>query len=115
MRRLFDVRALAKSLLTKPSAPSPRRSRKVSSARPSLEQLENRLVPAVPMPDHVVIVIEENHLFSEIIGNTAQAPYINSLAQQGASMSNHSGITHPSQPNYLALFSGSTQGVTDDN
>ena len=24
-------------------------------------------------------------------------------------------VTHPSEPNYLALFSGSTQGVTDDS
>jgi hypothetical protein len=68
---------------------------------------------SVPKPDHVVIVIEENHSYSEIIGNSA-APYINSLAQQGANFSNSFGVTHPSEPNYLALFSGSTQGVTDD-
>src|SRR5437667_12287490 len=37
----------------------------------------------VPRPDHVVIVIEENHSYDEIIGST-KAPYINSLAQQGA-------------------------------
>jgi hypothetical protein len=37
----------------------------------------------VPRPDHVVIVIEENHSYSEIIGSSA-APYINSLAVQGA-------------------------------
>jgi hypothetical protein len=80
-----------------------------------LEQLESRLVPSLlPQPAHVVLVIEENHGFSEIIGSPA-APYINSLAQQGALMTNSFALTHPSQPNYLDLFSGSNQGVTDDS
>ena len=68
----------------------------------------------VPVPDHVVIVVEENHSYAEIIGSAA-APYINSLAQQGALFTASHGVTHPSEPNYLALFSGSTQGVTDDS
>lgn len=68
----------------------------------------------LPRPDHVVVVMEENHAYSEIIGST-DAPYINSLAQQGASFTDSHAITHPSQPNYLALFSGSTQGVTSDD
>lgn len=66
-----------------------------------------------PRPDHVVIVIDENHGFSQIIGST-NAPYINSLTNLGALFTSSHGVTHPSQPNYLALFSGSTQGVTDD-
>jgi len=71
---------------------------------------------AIPIPtfDHIVIVVEENHGYSQIIGSSS-APYINSLASQGASITNSYGVTHPSQPNYLALFSGSTQGVTNDN
>jgi phosphoesterase family protein/fibronectin type III domain protein len=69
--------------------------------------------PTIPRPARVVIVIEENHSYARIIGNP-QAPYINSLAQQGASFTRSFAVTHPSQPNYLALFSGSTQGVTDD-
>ena len=68
----------------------------------------------VPRPDHVVIVIEENHSYSEIIGSSA-APYINSLAAQGALFTQSHATTHPSQPNYLHLFSGSNQGVTDDS
>jgi phosphatidylinositol-3-phosphatase len=67
----------------------------------------------VPKADHVVLVIEENHAYSEIIGKAA-APYINSLAGQGALFSASFAVAHPSEPNYLALFSGSTQGVTDD-
>ena len=68
----------------------------------------------LPRPDHVVIVMEENHAYSQIIGSSS-APYINALAQQGALFTNSSAITHPSQPNYVALFSGSTQGLTDDS
>lgn len=68
----------------------------------------------LPNPTHVVLVIEENHSASQIIGSS-NAPYINSLAQSGALFTNSSAITHPSEPNYLALFSGSTQGITDDS
>ncbi|MBV8799799.1 MAG: acid phosphatase [Alphaproteobacteria bacterium] len=69
---------------------------------------------SIPKPDHVVIVMEENHGYSEIIGSQS-APYINSLATQGALFTNSYAIGHPSQPNYLELFSGSNQGVTDDS
>jgi uncharacterized membrane protein len=65
-------------------------------------------------PDHVVIVMEENHSFSNIIGSSS-APFINSLAQQGALFTQSFAVEHPSQPNYLDLFSGSNQGVTDDS
>jgi len=68
----------------------------------------------VPTPDHVIIVMEENHSYSEIIGN-GQALYINTLADDGALFTQSFAITHPSQPNYLALFSGSTQGVNSDD
>jgi hypothetical protein len=64
-------------------------------------------------PAHTVIAIEENHSYSEIIGS-AGAPYINTLVGQGALLTNVSAIGHPSQPNYLAFFSGSTQGTTSD-
>ncbi len=73
-----------------------------------------RTTVTLPHPDHVVIVIEENHSYADIIGSP-NAPYINSLAQQGASFAHSYGVTHPSQPNYLALFSGSTQGLTSDD
>src|SRR5438105_1460968 len=84
-------------------------------ARLCLERLETRLLPAsLPQPAHVVLVIEENHSFSSIIGSPA-LPYINGLAQQGALMTNSFAIEHPSQPNYLDLFSGSNQGIGDDS
>ncbi len=67
----------------------------------------------VPRPDHVVIVMEENHAYSSIIG-AAAAPYINSLAAGGASFTDAHGVEHPSQPNYLDIFAGSNQGITND-
>lgn len=62
---------------------------------------------------HVVIVVEENKPASSIIGNPA-APYLNSLAQSSAQASHYSAVTHPSLPNYLALTSGTTAGITTD-
>jgi len=75
-------------------------------SRPAVAQL--------PQFDHVVVVVMENHSFSQIIGN-ANAPYINGLAEQNANFTQSFAIEHPSQPNYLDLFSGSNQGVTDDS
>jgi hypothetical protein len=80
----------------------------------SLPAQAQALPPQLPVPDHIVIVMEENHGYSQIIGSP-NAPYINSLAAQGASFTNSHALTHPSQPNYLDLFSGSNQGVTDDS
>ena len=68
---------------------------------------------AVPEPAHTVVVVLENHSYTDIVGNPA-APFINSLARRGALFTSSYAVTHPSEPNYLALFSGSTQGVTDD-
>jgi acid phosphatase len=69
---------------------------------------------SVPRPEHIVVVLEENHAYSQIIGSS-DAPYINTLASEGALFTQSYAITHPSQPNYLALFSGSTQGLTSDS
>lgn len=69
---------------------------------------------ALPQPSHVVIVIEENRAQAHIIGNSS-APFINALAAGGANMAQSFAETHPSEPNYLALFAGSTLGVTSDS
>ena len=55
----------------------------------------------------------ENHSFNDIIGNP-QAPYINKLAKENLLFTNSYAVTHPSEPNYLALYSGSTHGLTSD-
>lgn len=98
-----------------------RRTAQQRRRRPVVEGLEPRaLLSAVAQPAHVVIVMEENHDYSQIIGpagsqNQMNAPYINSLAQQGALMTDSTAIEHPSQPNYLDLFSGSNQGMQGAN
>ena len=69
----------------------------------------------VPRYDHVVVVMEENHSYSEIIGPSTGAPYINNtLAAGGALFTQSFAIEHPSEPNYLDIFSGSNQGITTD-
>ncbi|MET4803980.1 alkaline phosphatase family protein [Bradyrhizobium sp. LB11.1] len=68
----------------------------------------------VPKYSHIVVVVEENHNYDQIAGNS-QAPYINSLMAGGASLTNMTAEAHPSQANYFALYGGSTFGVTDDN
>jgi hypothetical protein len=70
---------------------------------------------APPRYDHVVIVVEENRTEGQIIGDLANAPYLTSLASGGVALGSMFAIEHPSQPNYLQLFSGSNQGVLDDN
>ncbi len=63
------------------------------------------------MYDHVVIVIEENKDFDQIIGSS-NAPYINGvLRKEGATLTKMFGEEHHSQGNYFWLFSGSNQGV----
>ena len=84
----------------------------------------NGLRAQLPAFDHIVIVIEENHSFGDIIGNSA-APNINALAAAGANIVNDStdpqgnisgshAVRHPSQPNYLEFYSGSNQGLLTD-
>jgi phosphatidylinositol-3-phosphatase len=70
---------------------------------------------ALPLPDHVVIAFLENHSYLQIIGSEA-APHINALATDphSALFTKSYGVEHPSQPNYIDLYSGSNQGVTHD-
>jgi phosphatidylinositol-3-phosphatase len=63
--------------------------------------------------DHVVWVIFENHSYDQVIGSSS-APYFNQLAGRCGLATNYSAATHPSLPNYIALTSGSTQGVSDN-
>jgi hypothetical protein len=64
--------------------------------------------------DHVVWVVMENHSYAEVIGNAA-APYETHLAAQCGSAARMFAEAHPSLPNYIAMTSGATHGITDDN
>lgn len=72
--------------------------------------------PLVPVPDHIVILIMENHSFNQIIGSK-EAPYINTITKNPntALFTQSYGVANPSQPNYIVLFSGCNQGITDDS
>ena len=58
-------------------------------------------------PDHLIVVVEENHSFEQLIGSPA-APFLNRLATQGTLLTDYYAVAHPSLPNYVALLSGRT-------
>jgi hypothetical protein len=69
-------------------------------------------VHARPDIRHVIIIVMENRSSTQVIGH---APFMTTLAHRCGLATNYHAITHPSLPNYLAMTSGSTQGVTDDD
>ena len=66
-----------------------------------------------PAFQHVVVIVFENKESASVLGNRA-APTFNAYAHRYAKLTRYYGITHPSLPNYIALVSGSTQGITTD-
>ena len=67
----------------------------------------------VPRIAHVVVIVFENHERRDVLGSGA-APTFDRLASSYAQASAYEAVAHPSLPNYLALVSGSTHGVTND-
>lgn len=82
-------------------------------ASPGTVSLTSPRATAQPQRSHVLVVMMENAEYGEVIGN-ASAPYVNSLARRYGLMTQSYAIAHPSLPNYLALTSGSTHGVSSD-
>jgi hypothetical protein len=98
------------------SSPTPSPSTTTASPSPTTSPTASPSpVPTgtLPVPDHIVVVIFENRDRTQIVGNP-DALWFNAQLSRGAYLSSSVAITHPSLPNYLALWSGSTQGVTDD-
>src|SRR3954452_506330 len=60
-----------------------------------------------------IVVMEENHSASQILGNPG-APALNRLANSGTLLTAMFATRHPSLPNYIALLSGDTHGITSD-
>jgi phospholipase C len=69
---------------------------------------------AVSSFSHIFVIVMENHSFEEIIGSSA-APYFNELAGRYGLATAYGGLFHPSQANYIAMVSGSGQGVDDND
>lgn len=76
----------------------------VAPARPEVSDR------TVPQADHVIVVMMENHSYDQV----RSLPYIASVIAANTSFAQSYGITHPSQPNYLCIWSGATQGVSND-
>jgi hypothetical protein len=69
---------------------------------------------SVPHYQHIVEIMMENTSYGTIIGNSL-APNINALANRYGLATNYFGVTHPSEPNYVANIGGSYFGIQDDN
>lgn len=69
---------------------------------------------AIPRPDHIVICMMENHGYAQVMDSSI-APNIWNLAMNGANLRQFYSLTHPSQPNYILLYSGYNQGEVTDN
>ncbi|HET9522288.1 MAG TPA: alkaline phosphatase family protein [Candidatus Limnocylindrales bacterium] len=68
----------------------------------------------VPAFRHVWVILLENKDETDVVGQP-DAAYLGGLIADHGLATNYQAVAHPSQPNYLALFSGSTQGITDND
>ncbi len=68
---------------------------------------------SIPAFKHVYLVVMENKSYSEVVGSN-QAPYINSLIARYGLATNFFAVGHPSEPNYVAMVAGGTDGVASD-
>jgi acid phosphatase len=91
---------------------SPRTTTALASAPASVSSASSSAAP-VPSFRHIYLIVMENHEYGSIVGNT-HAPYLNSLIRRYGLATNYHAVSHPSEPNYLALFAGSTFGIRDD-
>ena len=96
-----------------PSVPALPTAALAPSAPSTLAPVNPSSVTPQPIFSRVYVIVMENREYADIVGRPG-APYLNRLIEQYGLATNYSGITHPSEPNYFALFSGSTQGATDD-
>ncbi|MDQ1648675.1 MAG: phosphatidylinositol-3-phosphatase [Frankiaceae bacterium] len=105
---LFATTGLAGCTPTPPTPPAP---------PPPPVSAPNAATPcrssAPAAVSHVVWIVMENKAERGVVGNPS-APYLASLARRCGLATNNHGVAHPSLPNYVALTSASTAGVTDD-
>ena len=84
------------------------------SARPGPALAAGPAATISPSPSsHIIVVVMENEESGDVIGSGA-APYANSLARRYGLATRSFAVAHPSLPNYLALTSGATDGITSD-
>jgi hypothetical protein len=71
-------------------------------------------INTLPTFSNVFVVVEENHGYSAVVGNTTEMPYLNQLISRSAVATQYYANAHPSLPNYLWMTSGGSDGVTGD-
>jgi Phosphoesterase family len=86
----------------------------VATAAGAMIALPPAAAAAAAHYDHIFVIVEENHGFSDVIGNPA-APNLNALAKTYGLATHYYGVSHPSEPNYVALLGGSTFTVRSDD
>jgi hypothetical protein len=74
-----------------------------------------RTQAAAPTFSHIYEIMMENTNYDDVIGNTADAPYINYLAETYSFAANYYGVTHPSEPNYISSIAGDFFGLHADD
>lgn len=109
----YSYRATTIDTSSPPHESSPSNVASATPSAPAPSPCGTALTPPATY-DHVVWVVMENESASSIIGSSS-APYINQLAGQCGSATDFTAESHPSLPNYIAMTSGSTQGIADDN
>ena len=102
MRRTLFLSLFAAAALALAAAPAATAASAAATADPG----PCGTVPTAPTYAHVIWILMENHSFGDVIGNTAQAPYINALSAECGLATNYHNVSHPSLPNYIALTSG---------
>ena len=113
MTHRFELSIIAATMLAAVAlgACSPSTAHRVASSPTPVAAVEPDTSPSpAPAPSHVFVVVMENRSYEQALagGYTAQ------LAAKYGVATNYHGVSHPSLPNYLAMTSGSTWGVTDD-
>ncbi len=98
--------AVATSIATATASSPPTPTTEPGSPTPTSDQ-------TVPSFDHIYVLMLENKESTDVVGSDS-APYLNSLIKQYGLAADYTGVAHPSQPNYLAIWAGSTFGITDD-
>jgi phosphatidylinositol-3-phosphatase len=116
MRRLILLLALltaASAVAAAPTAASPARHHAGTAAAASFRAPSpcGRLRRHPANIRHLIVIVMENHSYSEVLGH---APYLTALARVCGVATNYHSVGHPSLPNYLAMTSGSTHGISSD-
>ena len=85
-------------------------------------QTVNATVSSSAPFQYIVTILMENNglcdvtpsLVSGCGSSSIPSPYLTTLAQTYGFNTHYTGISHPSEPNYVALFGGSTLGISSD-